>query len=552
MLPAQSGKTRKAEELIRDFKEHEKGVEGASIDIWISANNKLLVHQTTTRFKKDLGVAESDSDAEEEGESNAVITAGIFSWTSGTKASNIPADTLAFKCVDDEVGMIIVCAHKKRLDYIAQLIGRLQSIKFAKKINLWIDEADYSCHLWLKQAALAASPLVNHITLVSATFGEVFRHFPSLKVLPYKITAPEVYRRLKDCTLVEEVPYKTATEYVEAVLTKYPALSAPGMRAFIPGNIAKASHEDLSELLLEKGFAVLILNGVHKEIRLPNGEETVDLRPYLSISDPKKTPDEFNLNLAKLYILHRLNRFPLAITGFLCVERGITFQIAPPVEGSHAEFVSDHMGFLFDYAIVSSIRDKAEAYQAMARVFGNIGSFNDGKCCTIYSDAKTFDKVREQEETAFHMARIVAERLERDPAASTEVTSDDLALASRFESEKGWVLRQVEFNSLEEANEFIASFPETRTRSRKVEADGFYHSSITDKKRQLSYEEIIAAFRGWSKLTGYADAQKNLDKTAFTRLFIGYRDMEDPTTAVFVVRATERMRKRRLVRKGVA
>ena len=553
MLPAQSGKTRKAEDLIREFKRDEKVVEGASIDIWVSANNKLLVHQTTTRIKKDLGPVDSDSDAEEEGESNAVITGDIFSWTSGTKASNVPADTLVFNCVGGNkdgvtVDMIIVCAHKRRLDYIAQLINRLELVKFAKKINFWIDEADYSCRLWRKFGALAASPLVNQVTLVSATFGEVFKHFPSLEVIPYKITAPEVYRRLTHCTLVEEgTGREAAAEYVEAVLAKYPALSAPGMRAFIPGNIKKDSHEDLSELLLKKGFAVLILNGVHKEIRLPNGEETVDLRPYLSVSDPKKTPDEFNLNLAKLYILHRLNRFPLAITGFLCVERGITFQIAPPVEGSHAEFLFDHRGFLFDYAIVSSIKDKAEAYQAMARVFGNIGSFNGGKCCTIYSDSETFNKVRDQEETAVHMARIVYERQQR--GESTEVTENDLKNASRYEAEKDWVVRIEEFETLAEANDFIASFPtKTRARSPKKK-EGFYHSSITDRARLLSYEEIFAAFKGWSKFTGYADAKKTA-KEAYTRLFVGYKDVEDPSTAVFIVRATEKVRKRRLVRKA--
>ena len=181
-LPAQSGKTRKAEELIRDFKRREKVFDEESIDIWISANNKLLVAQTNSRLKKDLGGAHSeDSESESESESdaresNAVIKEDIFSWTSGTKASNLPVAELAWRLVDDTVGMIIVCAHKRRLDYIAELLRRLSKpkTKFTKKINIWIDEADYSTRLWMKHTAIADLPLVNHITLVSATFGHAF------------------------------------------------------------------------------------------------------------------------------------------------------------------------------------------------------------------------------------------------------------------------------------------------------------------------------------------------------------------------------------------
>jgi hypothetical protein len=538
ILPAQSGKTRKAADLIREFKKREKRLDEVSIDIWVSANNKLLVHQTTSRLKKDLVTAEVDSDAEEEGESNAVIKEDIFSWTSGTKASNIPADTLAFNCNDDMVGMIIVCAHKRRLDYIAQLIARLKSMKFSKKINIWIDEADYSCRTWKTFEALAASSLVKEITLVSATIGAVFKHFHSLKVIPYcqEEIVPDVYRRLKDCALVMEPPRETAAAYVEAVLAKYPALLTSGVRAFIPGNIIKDSHEEISALLLKKGFVVLILNGDHKEIRFPDGKETIDLRPYLTVSDPKALPAEFNETLAVLYKTHEMAKYPFAITGYLCVERGVTFQ-CPPAEGQG--------GFLYDYAIVSSIKDKAEAYQAMARVFGNIGAYTEDMRCTIYSDSDTFEKVRDQEETAMNLARIVWERKER--GESTEVTEEDLENASRYEAEKDYAVRIEVFDSLEEANDFIMSFPKSARRHPTM-VDGFYHCSVTNKPRVHSYEEIRTALPHWSKLRGYAGT-KDTEKTAFTHLYIGYRDVEDPSTAVFIVRATEKVRKRRLVRK---
>ena len=400
ILPAQSGKTRKVEEqitrfnLINDLFGH-----NGEINVWISANNKLLVHQTTSRIRKDLG---SSSDSDDEGESDAVIKGRIFSWTSGTKKTNISAKELAFEILGD-VDMVILCAHSVRVRYLISMLGYLTNHRaFNKKINIWIDEADRTINIWSKYPELLNNAAVNQITLVSATFNSVVAKYGRLNVLPYQVTHPACYRRLKDAKrIVEDVGKSSPVDYVRHVLNKHKTkLVKPGMRAFIPGDYTKQSHEDIAEMLLALGFAVIILNGTHKELRIP-GEEPMDLRPYLTVSDPDEVPDEFNTTLARMYIENDLDRFPLAITGFICVERGITFQCAPVDE--------DHAGFLFDYGIIPPITDKAEAYQTMARLFGNIGDFPDYKQCEIYTNSATFKRVQNQEEIAVNLARIVAE-----------------------------------------------------------------------------------------------------------------------------------------------
>jgi hypothetical protein len=542
-LPAQSGKTRKAEELITEVKAAEKITEEGSIDIWISANNKLLVSQTTSRLKKDLGTAANSScsaastastasESESDSDSDSTVIRGeIVSWTSGTKKP-CTAEELAYECLNDETEMVLVCAHKGRLDHVAKLIHKINGFKrFSKKINIWIDEADYSIKLWLKHASLVDLKSVNTITLVSATFGEVFKRFPEgLRVIPYLNTHPEVYRRLLDCKCIEEGDGREeASGYVEAVLDKYPSLVTPGLKAFIPGNVTKASHEDLSELLLARGFAVLILNGEFKEIRLPNGESTIDLFEYLTVKDPKAAPPEFASTLVDLYAKHRLNRFPLAITGYMCVERGITFQSSE---------------FLFDYAIVSPIRDKAEAYQAMARVFGNVGGFAGYRPATIYSDTKTFNRVRDQEESAVHVARIVHEE-------GLELVDETiLKRAALWSEEQIWKLEMNFFDSFEEAKEFIKKHGGGTPRRPTLEEDGFYHSSTTKKKALLALPEVLEEMRGWSK-TSLFDVGKDSDRAFHSRLVIAYRDTEDPDTAVFLVRSIKK-RRMILVRKKTA
>jgi len=401
LLPAQSGKTRKVEEqivkfnLINDLFGHSD-----DINVWISANNKLLVHQTTTRIRKDLGVS---SDSDTECESNATIKGKIFSWTSGTKQSNITAKELAFEILGD-VDMVVLCAHAVRVRYLISMIGHLTTHRaFNKKINIWIDEADHTINVWSKYPELLNNHAVNQITLVSATMNSVFAKYGRLGYIPYMVTHPACYRRLKDADkIVEDVGKSSPVEYIQHVLNKHKStLIKPGMRAFIPGDYTKKSHDDIAKMLIDLGFAVIILNGTRKELCIP-GTDPMDLRPYLTVTDSDDIPDEFNTTLARMYIENNLMQYPLAITGFICVERGITFQ-CPPVEG-------EHRGFLFDYGIIPPIADKAEAYQTMARLFGNVGDFPDYKPCKIYTNSATFKRVENQEEIAVNLARIVAEQ----------------------------------------------------------------------------------------------------------------------------------------------
>ena len=398
-LPAQSGKTRKVEEKIRFFSALSNlfGNPGI-INIFISANNKLLVHQTTSRFSSSLG-----SSSDDEAESNACIKGSIFSWTSGTKKTNISPKELAFEMLGG-VDMVVLCAHGTRMRYLNQMLGHLTAHPaFHKEIYIWIDEADKTVNTWSKYPDLINNPAVQQVTLISATVESLGKRYGRISVLPYTDTYPACYRRLKDSvTIIEDIVRADAVDYIRAVLKKHKAkLIQPGMRAFIPGDYTKQSHEDVSELLIRRGFAVIILNGDSKELRIPD-KKPIDLRPYLTSSDPDDIPDEFNAILSTMYVDNELHNYPLAITGFLCVSRGVTFQCAPEP--------GVHNGFLFEYGIIPPIIDKAEAYQTMARLFGNIGDFPDYKSCEIYTNDVTFKRVQNQEEIAVNLAKIVAEQ----------------------------------------------------------------------------------------------------------------------------------------------
>ena len=103
---------------------------------------------------------------------------------------------------------------------------------------------------------------------------------------------------------------------------------------------------------------------------------------------------ELSRVLADVYASRGLARMPFAVTGQLCLGRGITFQSA---------------SFTFDAAIIPTMKDAASAYQCVARVLGNISTFTGPFTATVYMGSKLLAAVQRQECVAMNLARLVHE-----------------------------------------------------------------------------------------------------------------------------------------------
>ena len=520
-LPAQSGKTRKMEELIQTHKLGEL-FEPVDINIIISANNRVLVEQTKTRMTKDLA---TDS---EEGANDACIKGAVFSWTSGTKESNITPDHLYAMIALGDIEMVVICAHATRLRYLLQTLERLAARPtFTKKINIWIDEADNSINLWSKYENILAMRCINQVTLVSATFDAVVSKYKDLHVLPYFKTHPDCYRGLRSATRREINFVASAPEYVRHVITS-PTLAHlrnPGMRAFIPGSNSTGSHDAIADFLhKECGFVVIIINGERKEILVPDQHEPIDLRCYFTIQ-ADQIPQEFNAQLAKLYKENNWSRFPLAITGYLCVQRGVTFQCGPE-EGVHD-------GFLFDYGVIPPNKCAPEAYQTMARLFGNVGDIPAYKPVEIFTTTATFSGVEKQEEIAINIARMVAEQ------GLEVVTKKDLKDAQNFKMDSLFEpLHTDEFTTLADATKFMRGLGAQGKTEKSLEKNeaGFFLSSTTGKKGVLSYSAVVKEMSAWSKTSNFDVKKEQPSKKPSGRLYICYKDTADASSVVFIPR----------------
>jgi hypothetical protein len=310
--------------------------------------------------------------------------------------------------------------------------------------------------------------------------------------------------------------------------------------------VNRKSHDAMLELLSGMGFAVLILNGVRKEFVLPDGSA----HPItLTVGGP-----ELSQVLAEKYAELGLKRFPFAVTGRLCLDRGITFQ-SPK--------------FVFSAGVLPDIADADEAYQCIARVFGNIGEFSK-KAPTLYMSQLMKDSIAKKEclarQIAHHVhtygyATVGEDEIER---ASHETEEDYLAAraeaaerarseereeAERLAAERETLIdcgngpgqKPKVYKSLEAVTAALIKanggrLPAGRPPSVQTEGvwTGYYRSPGSSKP--MTKEK----FEEWR--TTLAQGRKRLERgdPPQRRIVVFYTDISDPTTCRFVVRTLSR------------
>jgi len=500
---------------LEEYAQEEYDCEGF-LNVVISANNRSLVDQTEVRMNRELFV-----DSEDDEEADVKIEGSCFKWRSGIKGNNITYGELADKIKEEEVTMVVCCAHAKRLKYVYDLLTNLNNSKiFKKKINIWIDEADASIKLWSKPSLIDVSTFarVHKITLVSATYDSVLKKYGRIRVLPCLETTLSIYHRIQDCIIVEEdIAALSTVDYLFNIYLKcQKSLSKPGVRLFAPGDVERMSHEAIAEFLYSRGFAVVIINGERKEILIPDRNDPIPLTPYVDVET--SAPEEIGRVITKIYRQNRLERFPFAVTGHLCLGRGITFQ-------------NDE--FLFTHGVIFNIADKANAYQTACRLAGNIKDFDDYMPAILYTTSKMMKVILEKENTAIGIAKHVAEN------SSSHVDKemiDYLYGGKTLAREEDFTCEWFEFKDMDEATRFS---PNIREKQEDQTDNRFKLSSITKLKR-LSYEEIMATKLG--KKTANMPTPKKVGEYK-DRLYVGYKDLNDHNTAVYVIRRLTRVAK---------
>lgn len=543
---AQSGKTRKIMEMIRDD-EHLS----AGFHIVICANIRLQVEQLTSRMKRDLYCLPDESGSESDGSTDASsvvsedpdgddkIEGGVCTWISASNSSSKrkTVGELANEIKEDNVSMVVCCSHKTRFKHLIALLEDLDKSKhFKKDITIWVDEADASVKLWsLPELDVTRFKKVKRVNLVSATFNSIVQRYGRIPVIGYPDLHPDCYMPLKECTLVVQEMGISAVETLRAVLSAHPEMCHPGVRMFAPALVSRKTHDDVADYLLTKGFAVLVLNGERKCILCPDGT-TIPIVLTISGVDP----DEIATVLPRLYKLHGLNQWPFAVTGQLCLGRGITFQ------NNSFEFEAEGVTqktdvFAFDYGVLPDLPDQASAYQCVARLLGNVKEWPDRKAPTIFMSETMKDWTLAEEHIAIHIGKRVhthgwadvgVEEIEYVLHSNAEQYERDVtARDSRPADAAPRVVRSRIYTSEADVRAVVKQFhPTYNWRSRSKEGD-FYKAAASGPAKVNSLAHVLKVL---PNLTG------GKGDTATQTMYVPcYVDDTDATTLRYVVPVPE-------------
>ncbi len=136
---------------------------------------------------------------------------------------------------------------------------------------------------------------------------------------------------------------------------------------------------------MEHGFNVLIINGQYKEFRLQNG----DVYP---IKEDLEEDLEVSKTLSRYYYELELFNAPFAVTGKMCVSRGITFASSCNNE------------FLFTHGVIPDNTNGDDAYQMVMRCGGNIKGYATYQKPILFVSTKTSELILKEEGLAVEFA----------------------------------------------------------------------------------------------------------------------------------------------------
>lgn len=409
--PEQSGKTFVMLDLIKNQVD---SITKPPLNIVFCDNNLLLTLQTSFRFNtKDVSPDDSSSESQVYDSIDSIDRSDInvesdvsdtsdlgetieFSSHHRTPFNDAESVIDALKRNKGSIKNILCCTNGQRVKDIVTIAN---SISRDYQINLWIDEADK----YIRPLSTHFYPLTNDIPTIkiyciTATPHELFKRFKKMRVHPLQSVVRPEYHGWNDNHIFHSEKRESTIEFVEAILMTHRKKILPGSRWFVPADYEKSSHFEIASLCNRYNMAALIINGDGFRFMMPD--------KTIKIIKKNKSLQELFEEIYKDPSLN-LDRYALAITGNLCVGRGISF-------------ISE--GFRFDYGILSSITSPQSASQNAGRIKGNIKELDNYEIPTIFT-TKEFDIVATQcEIQSRRVAKIANDLYEagREPVLTNE------------------------------------------------------------------------------------------------------------------------------------
>ena len=419
--PEQSGKTFvMIQEIIKYLTPDDAELDGKIvINIIFCDNNLLLTKQTSERLDKDLKSFTDNGETYVE-----------FSSRKGNEHRS--SDAIFSAIARGVTKNIICCTNGKRVSDISDLVKNLNTSLMSGRFafRVWLDEADkFTTHITNTFIPLAASCNNVHVSLLTATPDQLFKKYKEMDVYPLDEVVQPSYHGWKDNHIVKlDNAGGSCVDFVSEVLSGERHLIQPGTKWYIPAERRKKSHDAVFRLCVGHGMAVFIVNGDGLTLERPG---------MASVTEEKV--EELNKQIMKMYADYGLHKFAVAITGNICVSRGISI-MSPD--------------FIFDYGILSTYKNKAEASQSAGRLKGNIKGWANYKPPTVFTTEK-FDAVATSvEDSTRRLAGLAFDR--HEAGESTVITKSEYSNIDDRSDSCEYIIHPDLFDTMKAVKEFLA------------------------------------------------------------------------------------------------
>lgn len=449
--PEQSGKTFiMIQQIIKDLEVKDPNGK-KTVNFIFCDNSLLLTKQTGERVKNDLEEYQVNL---EEYQVNGELYVEL---SSHNRTEHHNWRSVVGSLTTSDVNNVLCCTNGVRVDDVYESIEHLNNYYLTQDqfiFKIWLDEGDK----FIKPINTTFKRLVDEydnvsVYCITATPKKLFDVYKQMNVLPIeKATSPNYHGwNDNDITLVDHV---AGNEFVRHVLDKCAKeLIVPGSKWFIPAGYQKKYHNAVKDICVERGIATFIVNGDGIKLYLPN--------KTFHIYDKD---EELNTKIIKIYKDHFLENYPLAITGNICIGRGISI-------------ISED--FMIDYGILSLCHNQQEASQNSGRLKGNIKGFSSYKPFKVFT-TEQFDKVaKEWENKSRGLAELAFKRSEE--GKSTIITKNEFKTVGE---DFDYIVHSELFKSYKQAIQFL----ETKERDMNTKIKGTKKSAIHSSDATRGYK----------------------------------------------------------------
>ena len=273
---------------------------------------------------------------------------------------------VVYKIINEGTKSVLCCSNGVRMKDFAKILNTLYDLNIGGFYNfhVWVDEGDK----WLPCIDRYIMPLVEKygnikLNFITATSERIIKRFGKVEVMPLEYAHLPTYHKWTDSDHRSYPDLFSTPEFVEYILAQNAGEIKPGTKWFMPGSMRKVSHLLIKEYCSKYDFATIIINGDGIKIYMPDGKVHNRERDTM--------PDQL---IPQIYEEYGLSQFPLAITGYMCIARGITIS-SPQFQITHA-------------IMPAGMTNKQEISQIAGRTKGNQKDWATYKPPKVYATEK--------------------------------------------------------------------------------------------------------------------------------------------------------------------